>query len=59
MISSIEANGYFVGTFFGIKDSWVKSRNKMKFYKIEEVKKLFKQFDIIELTEISICINCK
>lgn len=52
IVNSIEKDGYFVGTFFGIKDSWLQTKNKMKFYSVEEINLLFKQFNIIELNEI-------
>ena len=49
---SIEKDGYFVGNFFGIKDSWVEIKPKMVFLSKTEVLELFKDFDIIHFKEI-------
>ena len=47
-----QKNGYFIGTFLGEKDSWKESRDKMKFFKKNQVLELFNEFQIIELQEI-------
>lgn len=49
--NSINMNGIFVGNFFGVEDSW-NGRKNMTFLSKEEVIDLFKDFDIIELSEI-------
>ena len=43
--------GYFVGNFFGMKDSWVEFKPKMIFLTKEQVLELFKNFEIIEFEE--------
>jgi len=46
-------NGYFVGNFFGLKDSWINTKEKMVFLSKEQVLELFKnEFDIIEFDEV-------
>lgn len=57
--SSIKTDGYFVGNFFGINDSWAKStsslknRNKAFFLTKGQVLKLFENsFEIIDFQEI-------
>lgn len=52
IVNSIEENGYFIGTFFGVKDSWRESRKKMKFFEKNEVMELFDKFDIVEFKEM-------
>ena len=52
IVESININGYFVGTIFGIKDSWNKECRDMSFFTREEAEKLFKQFKIIRFEEI-------
>ena len=50
---SIFKNGYFVGNFFGLKDSWAKIKEEMVFLSKEQVQELFKDsFDIILFNEI-------
>ena len=49
---SIELDGYFVGNFFGINDSWVNNKSNMKFLKKEEVINLFEDFEIINFKEV-------
>ena len=51
IINSISKNGFFVGNFFGINDTWAKRPN-MIFFSREEVIKLFSSFEIINLKEI-------
>lgn len=45
-------DGYFVGNFFGVKDSWANIKEKMVFLEKEEVLKLFEQFEIIQFEEV-------
>lgn len=52
IINSIVKDGYFLGTFFGKKDSWAKSASKMNFVTKNVILKLFDKFKIIELEEI-------
>lgn len=49
---NINSNGYFVGNFFGIKDEWNTIDDKRTFHSKEEVIKLFKDFEILEIQEI-------
>lgn len=50
---NIIQNGYFVGNFFGLKDSWVDNKNKKIFLSKDEVLKLFESyFEIIDFQEI-------
>ena len=44
--------GYFVGNFFGVYDSWNKTKIQMKFMTKEEVINLFKNYEIIVFKEI-------
>ena len=43
--------GYFVGNFFGLKDSWVSIKKNMVFLSREQVLNLFNEFEIIEFHE--------
>ena len=56
MWKTIEENivqeGYFVGNFFGINDSWNKAESNMTFFTKEQVLKLFDEFDIIKFKEV-------
>lgn len=50
---SILKNGYFVGNFLGLNDSWAKTKKDMVFLSKEEVLDLFKDnFDIIFFKEV-------
>ena len=49
---SILCNGYFVGNFFGINDSWNKTKPEKVFLSKEQVIELFKDFEIIRFKEI-------
>ena len=50
---SILKNGYFVGNFFGLNDSWTKTKKDMVFLTKEEVLDLFKNnFEIIFFKEV-------
>ena len=51
IVNSISKNGYFVGNFFGIKDTWANSPN-MTFFTKEEVIELFSSFEIINFKEV-------
>ena len=48
----LQVDGYFVGNFFGVKDSWANIKEKMVFLEKEEVLKLFEQFEIIQFEEV-------
>ena len=51
--NSILGNGYFVGNFFGLNDSWTKTKKDMVFLTKEEVLSLFKNdFNIIFFKEV-------
>ena len=53
VVESISEQGYFVGTFFGLNDSWVKEKENMVFLSKQQVLKLFENsFEIIKLEEI-------
>lgn len=52
IVESINLNGYFVGTIFGINDSWNKKYRDMSFFDKEDVKRLFNKFKIIRFEEI-------
>ena len=46
-------NGYFVGNFFGLNDSWTKIKKQMVFLSKEQILNLFKDsFEIIYFNEI-------
>ena len=50
---ALQADGYFVGNFFGVKDSWANIKEKMVFLEKEQVLELFKNsFNIIEFNEV-------
>ena len=51
LLKVFKRNGYFVGNFFGLKDSWVNIKEKMVFLSKEEVLNLFSQFEIISFEE--------
>ena len=52
---SIKINGFFVGNFFGVKDEWYKTprKDKMTFLTRDQVFDLFKNFEIIDFSEIN------
>ena len=52
IVESIKENGYFVGTFFGINDSWINIKDKMVFLSKDAVLELFNEFEIISFEEI-------
>ena len=52
IVNSISKDGYFVGNFFGINDSWANGPN-MVFFTKEEVIKLFSSFEIINFKEVA------
>lgn len=52
IVDSISKDGYFVGNFFGINDSWA-NRPNMVFFTKEEVIKLFSSFEIINFKEVA------
>ena len=43
--------GYFVGNFFGLKDSWFSIKKDMTFLSKEQVIDLFNDFEIIDFKE--------
>ncbi len=46
-------NGYFVGNFLGLNDSWAKIKKEMVFLSKEQILDLFKNsFEIIYFNEI-------
>ena len=45
-------DGYFVGDFFGINDSWNKAESNMTFFTKEQVLNLFDEFDIVKFNEV-------
>ena len=50
--NSILKDGYFVGNFFGLNDSWVELKNNMVFLSKDQVIDLFNDFEIISFKEI-------
>ena len=53
IVGSISEEGYFVGNFFGLNDSWVNIKGNMVFLSKEQVLKLFENsFEIIKFEEI-------
>lgn len=52
IVRSIAENGYFVGNFFGIRDSWSIIKGDMTFLTEEQVLELLKSFEIIKFKEI-------
>ena len=46
-------DGYFVGNFFGLNDSWAKTKGKMVFLSKKQVLELFdNSFEIVEFNEV-------
>lgn len=45
-------NGYFVGNFFGKKDTWAGTKENLIFLTEQEVKNLFCDFELIQFNEI-------
>ena len=52
IVQSISQDGYFVGNFFGLNDSWAKTKEQMVFLSKEQVLRLFESFDILSFNEI-------
>lgn len=53
IVESISENGYFVGNFFGLNDSWVNMKENVVFLSKEQVLELFENsFEIIKFEEI-------
>ena len=48
----ITDEGYFIGNFFGLRDSWREFKTEMTFLSKEQVMNLFKDFEIIRFEEI-------
>lgn len=51
VVNSITKDGYFVGNFFGVNDTWA-NRPNMTFFIKEEVIELFSSFEIINFKEV-------
>lgn len=49
---SILQNGYFVGNFFGVNDSWNGMKDQMVFLSKSQVMELFYDFDVVRFKEI-------
>ena len=49
---NIQKDGYFIGNFFGINDSWHMSKAEMKFLSKEQVIYLFSDFEILLFREV-------
>lgn len=49
---ALAKGGYFVGTFFGLNDSWAKGKKNLVFLSESEVKKLFTNYELIQFNEI-------
>ena len=49
--SNLFKNGYFVGNFFGLNDSWNGIKTEMIFLSRDEVMSLFNDFDIVFFNE--------
>ena len=52
MKESILPNGYFVGNFFGVNDSWNGMKDQMVFLSKSQVMELFDDFDVVRFKEI-------
>lgn len=44
-------DGYFVGNFFGLNDSWAFVKKKMVFLSKNQIIKIFKDFEIVDFQE--------
>lgn len=49
---SISPNGYFVGNFFGVNDSWNGMKDQMVFLSNTQVMELFNDFDVVRFKEV-------
>lgn len=49
--AALKINGVFYANFFGIRDSWNKSKSTKTFLDIENVKGYFKDFDVLFIGE--------
>ena len=52
IVNSIRKDGYFVGNFLGLNDSWAMIKEQMVFLSKEQVEELFNKFEIIKFEEI-------
>lgn len=52
MLIALEKIGFFIGNFFGYKDSWANIKKDVFFMNKEEVLELFKDFDMVNFNEI-------
>lgn len=49
---SIQTDGYFIGNFFGLKDSWANTKEEIIFFSKEQVLEILESFEIIKFEEI-------
>lgn len=52
MLIVLKKIGYFIGNFFGYKDSWANIKKDVFFMNKEDVLNLFKKFEIKSFNEI-------
>ena len=52
IVESINKNGYFVGNFFGVNDSWYNEKENVLFLSKEQVLKLFESFQLLKFQEV-------
>ena len=52
IVNCILGNGYFVGNFFGLNDTWKETKKHMVFLSKRQVLDLFKDFEILEFNHI-------
>lgn len=50
--NSILENGYFIGNFFGVNDTWNGIKKDCVFLNKSQVLELFKEFEIIHFYEV-------
>ena len=50
--NSIVENGYFIGNFFGVNDTWNGIKKDCVFLNKSQVQELFKEFEIIHFYEV-------
>ena len=51
---NIEENGYFIGDFFGLNDTWNKTKPEMTFLSKEQALGLFRDFEILNFKEVEV-----
>lgn len=52
MFKAFRKDGYFVGNFLGLNDSWAHIKEQMVFLSKEEILKLLQPFQILKFEEI-------